>query len=83
MGNIFYSLLTLQSSYFDQSSADAREKIIAGERPKLNDDLLNSVDPIHIALITAMKMCHVYNKEKRAEAREVAHFLNEVKQIYG
>ena len=83
MGNIFYQILSLKWPFKGEDSESAQQRIIEGGRPDLDEDILNSTDPVDIAIIRAMKMCHVHNPRKRASAREVADFLSPVFMMYG
>eukprot|EP00566_Odontella_aurita_P013358 CAMPEP_0113534126 /NCGR_PEP_ID=MMETSP0015_2-20120614/4990_1 /TAXON_ID=2838 /ORGANISM="Odontella" /LENGTH=457 /DNA_ID=CAMNT_0000433261 /DNA_START=28 /DNA_END=1401 /DNA_ORIENTATION=+ /assembly_acc=CAM_ASM_000160 len=75
MGNIFYSLL-MEIKVFDGiKSKTAQKTVMRGGRPKLNRTITQSVDPIIIALIRAMRMCQAQQAQDRATAKEVYMFL--------
>ena len=49
--------------------------IKSGKRAELSKELIESTDPIHAALRTAMEMCWENDWTERASAKEVADFL--------
>lgn len=76
MGNIFYALLEKAYPFEDLTKKKAQKKIMAGERPPLNETFTNSKDPATVALIKAMEMSWIHKVGKRASAREVENFLD-------
>ena len=76
MGNIFYALMSKEYPFSDRSKKTVQRKIMAGERPKLNETIAKSKDPFDQALIRAMDMCWIHNPKKRATARQVEKFID-------
>lgn len=76
MGNVFYTLLTLEWPFAEYSEDRAQRHVARGDRPALSDELFNSTDPSDVAFVRAMEMCYEQLPEKRASAREVATFLD-------
>ena len=78
-GNILFSLLMDKWPYeelYKEKNTDAVSKLIVmGNRDSLSTELLESTDPIDVAIRTAMRMCWVHDWRKRASAKEVADFL--------
>ena len=75
MGNIFYVILTGKYPFEDVDKQKVRELVMKGERTEIDEEYLNSSDPLIKALITAIKMCWVQLPSKRATSREVQQFL--------
>ena len=79
VGNILFSLLMDKWPYEDlykEKSTDAVSKhIVRGDRDALSAELLESTDPIDVAIRTAMNMCWVHDWRERPSAKEIARFL--------
>jgi serine/threonine protein kinase len=77
LGNIFFTLLTLEEIFHGISSKKVKKRVKKGERPIPVDShgVWNSTDPIDQALKSAMEMCLIYNVTERATARQVETFL--------
>ena len=59
-----------------EKSTDAVSKhIVRGDRDALSAELLESTDPIDVAIRTAMTMCWVHDWRERPSAMEIARFL--------
>eukprot|EP00562_Extubocellulus_spinifer_P032839 CAMPEP_0178730000 /NCGR_PEP_ID=MMETSP0699-20121125/29279_1 /TAXON_ID=265572 /ORGANISM="Extubocellulus spinifer, Strain CCMP396" /LENGTH=582 /DNA_ID=CAMNT_0020381983 /DNA_START=93 /DNA_END=1841 /DNA_ORIENTATION=+ len=80
MGNIFFSLLMdkwpYEELYKEKNTAVVSKLITKGKRDKLSKELLESADPIDVALRTAMEMCWEQDWKRRASARDVANYLD-------
>ena len=78
-GNILFSLLMDKWPYeelYKEKNTDAVSKLIVmGNRDSLSTELLESTDPIDVAIRTAMRMCWVHDWRKRPSAKELADFL--------
>ena len=62
--------------YDDLSRDEAQAKILRGEDPDLDAEIITSKNPIHIALKTAMNMCLEVDPRNRASAEEVYMYLS-------
>ena len=74
-GNIFYVLLTGKYPFEDAGKEEAKFRVMAGKRPKIDEEFLNSKDPLIQALVTATQRCWTQNPEKRPTSREIEQFL--------
>jgi serine/threonine protein kinase len=76
LGNVLYGILT-QLWPFEELKTDkkAREKVKKGERPSIDNGILNSTDPFDQAMLKAIEMCWIQDPVKRASAREVQTFI--------
>ena len=87
VGNVLFSLLMDKWPYEDlykEKNTDAVSKrIIRGDRDTLSTELLESTDPIDVAIRTAMNMCWVHDWRERYNAKEVASFLMGEKRKVG
>mmetsp|Transcript_30317 Transcript_30317/g.44873 ORF Transcript_30317/g.44873 Transcript_30317/m.44873 type:complete len:85 (-) Transcript_30317:16-270(-) len=84
MGNIFYMLLTYSYPFENIDVKKAMKMVMNGKRPEVSREIMESTDPMNLALIKAMQMCHIHDPTKRATAREVSNFLTqELKKIEG
>lgn len=77
LGNIFYMLLTNMWPYHGVKEKTAKKNVVKGVRPVLFADIVDSTDPIDIAIRTAMYMCHETDPVERASARQVETYLKE------
>lgn len=79
-GNIFFSLLMdkwpYEELYKEKNTAVVSKLITKGKRDKLSKELLESADPIDVALKTAMEMCWEQDWKRRASAKDVANYLD-------
>jgi len=83
LGSIFYQLLTGEEVWYDTDTKEAQQYITEGQIPKIDDELVNSEDPIDAALREAISMCYVYDPKGRASAAEVASFLeSKLSELY-
>lgn len=82
LGSLMYHLLTAQRLWEGMLSSkhenQVQKWIIEGKRPEIKDSVLQSRDPVDVALKAAYDMCNAYDPEKRASARKVADFLEGV-----
>lgn len=76
MGNIFYAILTEYWPFEGTEEKEAQEKIMNGERPQVDAELLKSKDSIDMALIEAMRMCWRQDPVTRASAKDVKQYLS-------
>lgn len=75
LGSILYQLLTGKEVWYDTDTKKAQKYIRRGKLPAIPDRLLDSKDPVDIALREAISMCYKFDPKKRAKASEVASFL--------
>ncbi len=76
-GSILYEILTKKPVWDDEDSNDARKLIRKGRLPKIDEHLLESNDPVDVALREAISMCYVFDPKDRAKAADVASYLTE------
>lgn len=82
MGNVFYSLLTGLVPFDEFDSEDVPDKVMAGERPPVPDEILDSDDPMDKVLVEAMEMCHIHDPTDRPSARDIEiHLKRQLKQL--
>jgi len=78
-GNILFSLLMdkwpYEELYKEKNTKAVSKLIVMGNRDELSTELLESTDPIDVAIRTAIRMCWVHDWRKRPSAKEVADFL--------
>ena len=78
VGNILFSLMDRwpYEDFYKEKSIDAVSKhIVRGDRDALSAELLESTDPIDVAIRTAMNMCWVHDWRERPSAKDIAQFL--------
>ncbi|KAL7543238.1 hypothetical protein ACHAXR_012522 [Thalassiosira sp. AJA248-18] len=75
LGSILYELLTAKEVWYDTDTKKAQKYIRKGKLPEIDDEILESKDPVYVALKEAIDMCYVFDPQKRAKAEEVASFL--------
>ena len=75
VGSILYEILTGNEVWYNTSERKAQKLIIDGELPKIDDEYLESQNPVDVALREAISMCYVYNPQDRAKSADVAEFL--------
>ena len=78
LGSLFYYLLTGNRIWHGVDQKRARKNIIQGLKPKIEKSILQSEDPVDVALLKAYEMCTEYEPDKRASAVEVSEFLDQV-----
>jgi hypothetical protein len=78
LGNIFYGIFTNEWPFHHEKVSTAQKRIIAGERPPIDEKYRNSTDPLDQAMIQAIEMCWVQDPEERASARQVQTFIGDV-----
>lgn len=76
MGNIFYALLTEYWPFEGMEETKAQKQIVSGERPPVDEELLNSKDSAGAALSEAMRMCWEQDPVARASANDVRAYLD-------
>ena len=74
MGNIFYALLTEYWPFEGLEEKKAQEKIMSGERPRVDETILE--DSADIAIDKAMRMCWEQDPIARASANDVRAYLD-------
>lgn len=77
LGNLYYMLLTDMWPFHGVKEKNAKKRVKKGGRPPLYADIVNSTDPIDVALRTAMYMCHEQEVAERASSRKVETYLKE------
>lgn len=77
LGSILYEILHGKGVWDSIHSNDARERIRKGLLPKIDEQLLESDDPVDTALREAIAMCYVFDPKDRAKAADVASFLKQ------
>jgi serine/threonine protein kinase len=75
LGNILYFLLTGNKPFHLLDPDKAEAKIRKGERPIIDEPILNSTHPFHVILRKAIDVCLEFNPEQRPDARSVVAFL--------
>ncbi|KAL3789347.1 hypothetical protein HJC23_006501 [Cyclotella cryptica] len=81
LGSLMFYLLTGARVWRDIAETHTekvRRHIVQGKRPKIKQEILDSKDPVDVALRKAYNMCTVYDPDRRASAREVADYLETV-----
>ena len=82
LGTIFFEILTGHHAWDKFGEKEAQQLIIDGKLPPIEDEILNSTEPIRKVLIKAIEMCYVYSPDERPKAGEVAEYLaNEAKRF--
>lgn len=74
-GNIIHALLTHAVLLQDMSVDEARTYIKEGKRPPVQQDIMESSDPIVQTLLQALQMCWINDPTQRATARQVEAVL--------
>ena len=75
LGSILYEILTGKEVWDDTDTKKAQRYIRKGKLPEIDKKLLNSDDPVDVALRGAIDMCYVFDPKKRAKAADVASYL--------
>ena len=75
MGNVFYSLLTGKWPFEDRKTKEAQRLIKNNERPPIDQEIRDSVDPLDVALLKALERCWEQDPIERASAREIERIL--------
>ena len=75
MGNILYCILTLLFPFEHEKPKEVYKKVIAGARPEIPPEILNSTDPYDQVMLKAIEMSWVQDQTKRASAREVQDLM--------
>jgi serine/threonine protein kinase len=86
LGSLMYYLLTgarVWREIAETHTELVRRYIIQGKKPEMEERILNSRDPVDIALKKAYDMACVYEPEKRASAREISDYLEGVWEELG
>ena len=61
----------------ENNSHFVKELVMNGAKPLLSEDISNSSLPSVLALIEAMKMCHIFDWKDRPRASQVRDYLEE------
>ena len=73
LGSVLYSLLTGRAPFKEIMTYDgAVRAIVKGKEPPLPDSIVNSKDPIYVAILEAMRWCRQKNADDRPSSRQVA-----------
>ncbi|KAL7535575.1 hypothetical protein ACHAXR_006585, partial [Thalassiosira sp. AJA248-18] len=87
MGNLIFTILTDQYTFEKPQRLDMAEvakKLVAGERTPLPEDIKNTHDPSHMAIMHALDMCWTYKWQERPSAQSIAgHLYDQLKVITG
>ena len=79
VGNILFSLLMdkwpYEDLYKEKNTEAVSKHIVRGDRDALPTELLESTDPIDVAIRTAMDMCWIHDWRERPSAKDIAQFL--------
>ena len=79
VGNILFSLLMdkwpYEDLYKEKNTEAVSKHIVRGDRDALSTELLESTDPIDVAIRTAMDMCWIHDWRERPSAKDIAQFL--------
>lgn len=78
MGNIFYAIIAGEMPFEGQKESKAQKKVMAGGRPKIPDEVLESDDAAIQALVAATKKCWEQKPEDRPSAASIRDELKEV-----
>ena len=80
LGSLMFYLLTGARVWREISDQEGlvRRYIMDGKRPPIEKHILESKDPVDVALRMAYDKACQYDPEKRATAREVSDFLEQV-----
>ena len=76
LGNIYFKLLTNNRKYDDISTREAHKLMLQGDDPPFPREVIESVDPVVVALREATEMCLQRDPEKRPTANQLFEFLN-------
>lgn len=77
LGSILYEILTGNEVWHDHEKKQAQEKVMNGELPKIDEELMESNDLVVVALREAIAMCYVFDPKGRAKSADVAAFLQQ------
>jgi len=75
MGNIFYVLLTGKYPWEKLNKDEAKDAVIAGKRPEIDSQYLESEDPLIQAIVKAIGDCWIHDPDKRTTSRAIEQFL--------
>ena len=81
MGIVFYSILTGNSPWEGEKESKAQKKVIAGKRPEIPDDVLESKDVAIQAILRATQRCWQQNPNDRPKAYVIRDDLRTVMDI--
>lgn len=82
MGNIFYSILTLNYPFEGKKSKEVYQRIADGERPLIAESIRNSTDPYDRTMLEVIEMCWRQDPTERATARQVQqHIVATLKEL--
>jgi len=81
MGIVFYSILTGNSPWEGEKESKAQKKVIAGKRPIIPDDVLESKDVAIQAILRATQRCWQQNPNDRPKAYVIRDDLRTVMDI--
>lgn len=81
MGIVFYSILTGNSPWEDEKECKAQKKVIAGKRPEIPDNILESKDVAIQAILRATHGCWQQNPNDRPKAYVIRDDLRTVMDI--
>lgn len=81
MGVVFYSILTGNSPWEGEKESKAQKKVIAGKRPEIPDDILESKDVAIQAILRATQRCWQQNPNDRPKAYVIRDDLRTVMNI--
>lgn len=75
LGSIFYEILTGNEVWHNQDTENAQKQIRQGRLPKIDEELMESNDPVVVSLREAIAMCYVFDPKERAKAADIASYL--------
>mmetsp|Transcript_775 Transcript_775/g.1634 ORF Transcript_775/g.1634 Transcript_775/m.1634 type:complete len:518 (-) Transcript_775:14-1567(-) len=75
MGNIFYTLLTLNWIYQGLEDADVRQRLMNGERSPYPARIKETTNAAEMALRDAVDMCWTHDPMQRPSSQDVADFI--------
>ena len=77
MGHILYMILTNKFTFDEEKidMEDVQQLILAGVRPKIDDKILQSHDPVDKAFLKAIDMCWVQDWRERYTSVEIRDYL--------
>lgn len=82
MGNIFYIMLTEKWPFEDLKDEEAIKLVKKGERPPIDESILNHRNPAVKILRDALKLCWKQDPNERATAKEIqTHLSTEMKKL--
>jgi serine/threonine protein kinase len=76
LGSVLFHILMGREVFEETSTKLAQRLVKDGLRPKLSEEIANSLDPNIIAIKEAMRMCFIHDPLERPTARQIeAHLL--------